>query len=203
MKFKDSITQYLNDLPNRWSANFLALLGGVNFVIALVGAFITVLYETLLSSEPSNFIEFIKEFLSGTLIYSISLCFISFILAACIVIPYILMILSKKRSFVIINLLIILSFFITFFALGYEAFNTSGVSGFLLIFCIYANILAVPIPILIYLILLIIEHFTKFRIKESLVLKSPVFKKYIKFIYCYSLLVIFSLLVGGLCFLIT
>ena len=26
MKFKDSITQYLNDLPNRWSANFLAFL---------------------------------------------------------------------------------------------------------------------------------------------------------------------------------
>ena len=113
------------------------------------------------------------------------------------------MILSKKRSFVIINLLIILSFFITFFALGYEAFNTSGVSGFLLIFCIYANILAVPIPILIYLILLIIEHFTKFRIKESLVLKSPVFKKYVKIFYCYSLLVIFSLLAGGLYLLVT
>ena len=80
MKFKDSITQYLNDLPNRWSANFLALLGGVNFIIALVGAFITVLYDTILTSEPSNFIEFIKAFLSGTLIYSISLCFISFIL---------------------------------------------------------------------------------------------------------------------------
>ena len=203
MKIKDSITRYLDDLPNRWSANFLALLGGTNFIIALIGAFITMLYETLISSEPSNFIEFIKEFLSGTLIYSISLCFISFILAACIAIPYILMILSKKRSVVIINLLIILSFFITFFALGYEAFNMTGGVGIYHAFFIIGNILAVPIPILIYLILLIIEHITKFRIKESLVLKAPAFKKYVKFIYCYSLLVIFSLLVGGLCFLIT
>ena len=79
MKFKDSISQYMNDLPNRWSANFLALLGGVNFVIALVGAFITVLYEILLSSEPSNFIGFIKEFLFGTLGYSIFFCFVSFL----------------------------------------------------------------------------------------------------------------------------
>jgi len=203
MKFKDSISQYLNDLPNRWSANFLALLGGVNFIIALVGAFITVLYDTFLSSEPSNFIEFIKSFLSGTLIYSISLCFISFILAACIVIPYILMILSKKRSFVIINLLIILGFFIAFFALGYEIFNMTGGSGIFFVFYIFANIFAVPIPISIYLILLIIEHFSKFRIKENLVLKSPVFKKYVKIFYCYSLLVIFSLLAGGLYLLIT
>ena len=134
MKFKDSISQYLNDLPNRWSANFLALLGGVNFVIALVGAFITVLYETLLSSEPSNFIEFIKEFLFGILGYSIFFCFVSFVLAACIAIPYILMILSKKRSFVIINMLIILSFFITIFALSYEGFNMTGGGGIHFVF---------------------------------------------------------------------
>ena len=203
MKFRDSIAQYLNDLPNRWSANFLALLGCVNFIIALVGAFITVLYDTFLSSEPSNFIEFIKSFLSGTLGYSISFCFISFVLAACIAIPYILMILSKKRSFVIINLLIILSFFITFFALGYEIFNMTGGGGIYHAFFIIGNILAVPIPILIYLTLLIIEYFSKFRIKENLVLKSPVFKKYIKIFYCYSLLVIFSLLTGGLHLLIT
>ena len=203
MKFRDSIAQYLNDLPNRWSANFLALLGCVNFIIALVGAFITVLYDTFLSSEPSNFIEFIKSFLSWTLGYSISLCFISFILAACIVIPYILMILSKKRSFVIINMLIILGFFIAFFALGYEAFNMTGGGGIYHAFFIIGNILAVPIPILIYLTLLIIEYFSKFRIKENLVLKSPVFKKYIKIFYCYSLLVIFSLLTGMLFLLIT
>ena len=203
MKFKDSIAQHLNDLPNRWSANFLALLGCVNFIIALVGAFITVLYETLLSSEQSNFIEFIKEFLSGTLIYSISLCFISFVLATCVAIPYILMILSKKRSFVIINMLIILSFFITIFALSYEAFNMTGGGGIYHAFFIIGNILAIPIPISIYLILLIIEHFLKFRIKENLVLKSPVFKKYVKIFYCYSLLVIFSLLTGGLHLLIT
>lgn len=203
MKLKDSISQYLNDLPNRWSANFLALLGGVNFVIALVGAFITVLYDTMLTSEPTYFIEFIKSFLSGTLIYSISLCFISFILATCIAIPYILMILSKKRSFVIINLLIILSFFIAFFTLGYEVFNMTGGVGIYHAFFIIGNILAVPIPILIYLILLIIEHFSKFRIKESLVLKSPTLKKYVKIFYCYSLLVIFSLLTGGLHLLIT
>ena len=77
MKFRDAISQYLNDLPNRWSANFLALLGGVNFIIALVGAFITVLYDTMLTSEPSNFIEFIKEFLFGILGYSIFFCFVS------------------------------------------------------------------------------------------------------------------------------
>lgn len=203
MKFKDSIAQYLNDLPNRWSANFLALLGGVNFIIALVGAFITVLYEILLSSEPSNFIEFIKEFLFGILGYSIFFCFVSFVLAACIAIPYILMILSKKRSFVIINMLIILSFFITIFALSYEGFNMTGGGGIYFVFFLFVNIFAVPIPILIYLILLIIEHFSKFRIKESLVLKSPVFKKYIKIFYCYSLLVIFSLLAGGLYLLVT
>ena len=203
MKFKDSIAQYLNDLPNRWSANFLALLGGVNFIIALVGAFITVLYEILLSSEASNFIEFIKEFLFGILGYSIFFCFVSFVLAACIAIPYILMILSKKRSFVIINMLIILSFFITFFAFGYEGFNMTGGAGIYFVFFLFVNIFTVPIPILIYLILLIIEHFSKFRIKENLVLKSPVFKKYVKIFYCYSLLVIFSLLVGGLYLLVT
>ena len=181
----------------------MALLGGVHFVFVLFGAFVTMLYDTILSSEPSNFIEFIKEFLSGTLIYSISLCFISFILAACVVIPYILMILSKKRSFVIINLLIILSFFIILFAFGYDFFNMTGGVGIYQVFYLFVNIFAVPVPILIYLILLIIEHFTKFRIKESLVLKSPTFKKYVKIFYCYSLLVIFSLLAGGLYLIIT
>ena len=78
MKLKDSITQYFEDLPNRWSANFLALLGGVNFVFVLFGAFVTVLYDTILSSDKTTFVQFIKDFLSGILIYSISLCFISF-----------------------------------------------------------------------------------------------------------------------------
>ena len=193
MKFKDSVTQYWNDLPNKWSANFLALLGGVNFIIALIGAFITTLYDTILSSEPSNFIEVIKDFLSGILCYSISLCFISFILAACVTIPYILVILSKKRYFVIINLLIILSFFIVFFALGYEGFNMTQGGGIYLVFFAFGNALAVPIPILIYLILLTIEHFSKLRIQESLVTRSNIFKKYIKIFYCYSMLVILSL----------
>lgn len=202
MKIKDSIDQYLNDLPNRWSANFLALLGGVNFIIALVGAFITVLYEILLSSEASNFIEFIKSFLSGTLIYSISLCFISFILAACIAIPYIHAILSKKRSAAITNLSIILVFFIVVFALGYECFNMTGGVGIYHVFFIFANILAVPIPILIYLILLIIERISTLRITESLVTRNIIFIKYIRIFYCYSLLVILSLIAIGLFFLI-
>ena len=37
MKFRDSISQHLNDLPNRWSANFLAFMGFNNILLALIG----------------------------------------------------------------------------------------------------------------------------------------------------------------------
>ena len=59
MKFRDSIVQYLNDLPNRWSANFLALLGLVNFVTIILGSAQSVYYRVINRSTQldSNFIK--------------------------------------------------------------------------------------------------------------------------------------------------
>ena len=202
MKFKDSIAQYLNDLPNRWSANFLALLGSVNIVLVIITALVTAPYEKYSIITVYNLIKFIKSFISDIFFYEIFLFIVSCFLTICIIIPYILTILSKNRSFIIINILVTLSFFISFLILNHFASDISGrtaiFSSFLLV-----NIFSVPILVIIYLILLIIEHFLKFRIKENLVLKSPVFKKYVKIFYCYSLLVIFSLLAGGLYLLVT
>ena len=63
MKFKEAISQYLNDLPNRWSANFLALLGGVHFVFVLFGAFFTTLYKVHPTLTIISLIEFIKYYI--------------------------------------------------------------------------------------------------------------------------------------------
>ena len=64
MKFKKSITQYLDDLPNRWSANFLALLGSVNIVLVIITALVTAPYEKYSIITVYNLIKFIKSFIS-------------------------------------------------------------------------------------------------------------------------------------------
>ena len=69
MKFKDSIAQYLNNLPNRWSANFLALLGLVNFVTIILGSAQSVYYRVINRSTQldSNFIKDLYLNIEGTI----------------------------------------------------------------------------------------------------------------------------------------
>lgn len=203
MKLKDSILQYLNDLPNRWSANFLALLGGVHFIIAIIGAFITTLYEIHPTLTNLSVIKFIKFYIYAIFSYSIELFPVSCFLSTFIAIFYILLILSNKRYFVVINLIILLTFFVTIFILNYECFDMTRGGAIFLAFILLANIIVVPLSILIYLILLIIEHFSKFKIPESLVSKNSIFKKFITSFYCYYFIAIFSLFVIILYWLIT
>ena len=85
MKFKDSISQYLNDLPNRWSANFLAFMGFNNILLALVGYVISVVYQFAISNEVLKLILAIPIFLP---VYAIAFLPISCVITLILLIPF-------------------------------------------------------------------------------------------------------------------
>ena len=116
MKFKDSVTQYWNDLPNKWSANFLALLGGVNFITITLGSALSVYYRIFNKSTQLD-LNFVKDLylnIEGT-VNHIWNC-ITLLKEEILIITflYILLFFSKTKIILKINLCI---FFITFFVL--------------------------------------------------------------------------------------
>jgi len=200
MKFKDSIAQYLNDLPNRWSANFLALLGLVNFVTIILGSAQSVYYRVINRSTQldSNFIKDLYLNIEGTTNHiwnCITLVKEEFLV---IMFLYILLYFSKTKIILKIYLCI---FFIAIFIYCIKLdsifnFMYTGEVGTL-----FKPTFAYPYPIIFlftYLTAFFLEKIFKVYMPETLLKKNPLYKIFICIFSNYSCLILILLSVLAL-----
>ena len=200
MKFKDSIAQYLNDLPNRWSANFLALLGLVNFVTIILGSAQSVYYRVINRSTQldSNFIKDLYLNIEGTINHiwnCITLVKEEFLV---IMFLYILLYFSKTKIILKIYLCI---FFIAIFIYCIKLdsifnFMYTGEVGTL-----FKPTFAYPYPIIFLFTSLTafsLEKKFKVNMPETLLKKNPLYKIFICIFSNYSCLILILLSVLAL-----
>ena len=200
MKFKDSIAQYLNDLPNRWSANFLALLGLVNFVTIILGSAQSVYYRVINRSTQldSNFIKDLYLNIEGTINHiwnCITLIKEEFLV---IMFLYILLYFSKTKIILKIYLCI---FFIAIFIYCIKLdsifnFMYTGEVGTL-----FKPTFAYPYPIIFLFTSLTafsLEKKFKVNMPETLLKKNPLYKIFICIFSNYSCLILILLSVLAL-----
>ena len=199
MKLKDSITQYFEDLPNRWSANFLALLGLINFITIILGSTQSVYYRITNKSSQldSNFIRDLYLNIEGT-INQIWNCFsVSKDKILIIIFLYILLFFSKTK----IYLKIFLSIF--FLALFIYCIKLDSIYHFMYtgeVGTLFKSTFAYPYPIIflfIYFISSFVEKIFKINTPKTLFNKSQLYKLFLYIFFNYScfILILLSVLV--------
>ena len=188
------IKEYFKNLPERWSAVFLALLSST-FLLSFVTWLFVALVE--LGFKAASFSEYFK-LVSKLLPYGI-FTLIIFFPAACyilvhIFIFYIFIIVSKKKWCIIVSILSILFFVSKIFIEYKNIMGNTGFGDFVFFYLFPMTIIGVPISIGIYLILLLLELIPKFRVPQSPVSQSSIFKKYIQFFYWLYFVIILVIL---------
>ena len=189
------IKEYFKNLPQRWSAVFLALLSST-FLLS----FITWLFITLveLGFKAASFSEYIKlANLTCPLyspVYSIIFFPISCYILVHIFIFYIFIIVSKKKWCIIVSILSILFFVSKIFIEYKNIMGNTGFGDFVFFYLFPMTIIGVLISIGIYLILLLLELIPKFRVPQSPISQSNIFKKYIRFFYVFYFVIICTII---------
>ncbi len=189
------IKEYFKNLPERWSAIFLALLSST-FLLS----FITWLFVTLveLGFKAASFSEYIKlADLTCPLyspVYSIIFFPISCYILVHIFIFYIFIIVSKKKWCIIVSILSILFFVSKIFIEYKNIMGNTGFGDFVFFYLFPMTIIGVLISIGIYLILLLLELIPKFRVPQSPISQSNIFKKYIRFFYIFYFVIICTII---------
>lgn len=178
------IKNYFNNLEKYWSANFLALLSSVFLLSFIVGMLINLVD---LSSQVMSFSEYIelvdRKFPLYSPIYSIIFFPVSCFLSVRIFIFYLFIIISKKKWCIIVSILPILFFLSKFFVENRGAMEGTGFGDMVFFYLLPMSVVAFLISIGIYLILLLLELIPKFRVPQSLVSQTGIFKKYIRVFY--------------------
>ena len=189
------IKEYFKNLPEKWSAVFLASISST-FLLP----FITWLLITLvkLGFKATSFSEYIKlADLTCPLyspVYSIIFFPISCYILVHIFIFYIFIIVSKKKWCIIISILSILFLVSKIFIENKDMIGDSGFGDFVFFYLFPMTIIGVLISIGIYLILLLLELIPKFRVPQSPISQSNIFKNYIRFFYVFYFVIICTII---------
>ena len=188
------IKEYFKNLPQKWSANFLALLSST-FLLSFVTWLFVALVE--LGFKAASFSEYIKlADLTCPLyspVYSIIFFPISCYILVHIFIFYIFIIISKKTWLTTVSILTIIIYWSNYFAGMQEILTDPGIYAAFLF--LPMTIIGVPILIGIYLILLLLELIPKFRVPQSPVSQSSIFKKYVRIFYWFCIVIILVIFV--------
>ena len=187
MKFKDSISQYLNDLPNRWSANFLAFMAFNNILLAITGYITSIAYQYAVPKEALKMILATPIFLP---VYAIAFLPISCVIALILLIPFKILLKTNNIKNFILNLALLLLFWLICDILLAPFFDfTSG--GAIYIVFIPILLFWVPVSIFVtYLLLLWRENSKKLKMQSSTLLENKFYKKYLKIFFIYGFLLI-------------
>ena len=183
MKIKNFITQYLKDLPNRWSANFLAYLAFNNLLLAIIGSISTIIYE-ILGTKDSLIPLF--ELPLYIISYAIAFLPISCILSFISLYSYRKLLTtnnSKKfnRNLITISIILLIIYILV---IPFFNFNT-GTS----IYIIFIPFIFFWLPIgtfMIYLFLYFKENNKNFQLTNSILIKNKYYKKCLKFFFLYG-----------------
>ena len=187
MKFKDSISQYLNDLPNRWSANFLAFMAFNNILLAITGYITSIAYQYAVPKEALKMILATPIFLP---VYAIAFLPISCVIALILLIPFKILLKTNNIKNFKLNLALLLLFWLICDILLAPFFDfTSG--GAIYIVFIPILLFWVPVSIFVtYLLLLWRENSKKLKMQSSTLLENKFYKKYLKIFFIYGFLLI-------------
>ena len=187
------IKEYFKNLPERWSAVFLALLSST-FLLSFVTWLFVALVE--LGFKAASFSEYFK-LVSKLLPYGIFTLIIFFPVACYILVHififYIFIIISKKTWLTTVSILTIIIYWNNYFAGMQEILTDPGIYAAFLF--LPMTIIGVPILIGIYLILLLLELIPKFRVPQSPVSQSSIFKKYVRIFYWFCIVIILVIFV--------
>ena len=187
------IKEYFKNLPERWSAVFLALLSST-FLLSFVTWLFVALVE--LGFKAASFSEYFK-LVSKLLPYGIFTLIIFFPVACYILVHififYIFIIISKKTWLTTVSILTIIIYWSNYFAGMQEILTDPGIYAAFLF--LPMTIIGVPILIGIYLILLLLELIPKFRVPQSPVSQSSIFKKYVRIFYWFCIVIILVIFV--------
>jgi len=180
MKFKE----YFNNLEKYWSANFLALLSSVFCLFFVTRTVMIFIYYFFQAVNFSEYIELVCKTYPFGLFYSVIFFPASCFLAVYISIFYIFVIISQKRWFIFVSVLLILISGSKYFALNDVVVNAPFGSGLhILFYYIPMTIVTMLISIGIYIVLLLLELIPKFRVPKSIVSQNNIFKKYVQIFY--------------------
>ena len=181
------IKEYFKNLPERWSAVFLALLSST-FLLS----FVTWLFVTLveLGFKATSFSEYIKLADLTCPLYSPVYSIIFFPISCYILV----IIVSKKKWCIIVSILSILFFVSKIFIEYKNIMGNTGFGDFVFFYLFPMTIIGVLISIGIYLILLLLELIPKFRVPQSPISQSNIFKKYIRFFYIFYFVIICTII---------
>ena len=202
MKFKDSIAQYLNDLPNRWSANFLAFMGFNNILLALVGYVISVVYQFAIPNEALKLILVAPIFIP---VYAIAFLPISCVITLILFIPFKILLKTDNSKIFKLNLILLFLFLLTCYILLAPFFDfTSGNA----IYIVFIPIILFWIPVsifIIYLLLLWREKCKNLKMQSSTLLENKYYKKCLKIFFVYGFILfgiieLLLLLIGAIAF---
>ncbi len=186
------IKEYFKNLPERWSAVFLALLSST-FLLSFVTWLFVALVE--LGFKAASFSEYFK-LVSKLLPYGIFTLIIFFPVACYILVHififYIFIIISKKTWLTTVSILTIIIYWSNYFAGMQEILTDPGIYAAFLFLPMSA--IGIPILIGIYLILLLLELIPKFRVPQSPVSQSSIFKKYVRIFYWFCIVIILVIL---------
>ena len=187
------IKEYFKNLPERWSSVFLALLSST-FLLSFVTWLFVALVE--LGFKAASFSEYFK-LVSKLLPYGIFTLIIFFPVTCYILVHififYIFIIISKKAWFTTASILTIIIYWSNYFAEMQEVLTNPGM--FTAFFFFPMTLIGVPILIGIYLILLLLELIPKFRVPQSPVSQSSIFKKYVRIFYWFCIVIILVIFV--------
>ncbi len=187
------IKEYFKNLPERWSAVFLALLSST-FLLSFVTWLFVALVE--LGFKAASFSEYFK-LVSKLLPYGIFTLIIFFPVACYILVHififYIFIIISKKTWLTTVSILTIIIYWSNYFAGMQEILTDPGIYAAFLFLPMSA--IGIPILIGIYLILLLLELIPKFRVPQSPVSQSSIFKKYVRIFYWFCIVIILVIFV--------
>ena len=187
------IKEYFKNLPERWSAVFLALLSST-FLLSFITWLFVALVE--LGFKAASFSEYFK-LVSKLLPYGIFTLIIFFPAAYYILVHififYIFIIISKKKWLTTVSILTIIIYWSNYFAGMQEILTDPGIYAAFLF--LPMTIIGVPILIGIYLILLLLELIPKFRVPQSPVSQSSIFKKYVRIFYWFCIVIILVIFV--------
>ena len=202
MKFKDSITQYLNDLPNRWSANFLAFLAFNNALLAIIGYITSIAYQFAIPKEALKMILAIPIFLP---VYAIAFLPISCVITLILFIPFKILLKTDNSKIFKLNLILLFLFLLTCYILLAPFFDfTSG--NAIYIVSIPIILFWIPVSIfIIYLLLLWRENSKNLKMQSSTLLENKYYKKNLKIFFVYGFILfgiieLLLLLIGAIAF---
>mgnify|MGYP001153767845 CR=1 FL=1 len=160
------LQEYFSDLPNRLSANFLALIGFVNFMCMLL-----------------ILIPGIKELLFGDILAVLFFSIVAFGLTTLLVIcflsiPFFLLLESQREKTTLIAGIVYIIIFIVILYCDFSAFV-----GLLSIYVHYNAVLFLIFLSLI--IFIVIDNKIRFPIKNTLLINNKNYKLFVRVFYCY------------------